>query len=244
MTPDWPAPPTVHALTSTREIGFSVDPYSSLNLAQHVGDNSESVAENRSLLARQLALPEEPCWLAQMHGTELLNLDKNAFDKKADGSFTQKINKICAVLTADCLPVLICSRAGDRVAALHAGWRGLAAGIVGKGIQAMGVEASELLVWLGPAIGPKKFEVGSEVYNAFVDKNPDTKTAFDPTREGHWLADLYKLARIQLRELGVDQVYGGKHCVFSDEDRFFSYRRDGVTGRMASLIWLQSETGD
>jgi YfiH family protein len=242
--PDWPAPATVQALTSTRIDGVSLPPYDSFNLAQHVGDQPQHVNHNRSLLIRQLILPDEPRWLNQVHGTALLNLDQNGTSNEADGSYSKLVNKVCAVMTADCLPVLMCSSAGDRIAALHAGWRGLAAGILRKGVEAMAVEGSQLLVWLGPAIGPKSFEVGEEVYRAFTTQFSGAEKAFEPVRPGHWYADLYLLARMQLHSLGVDQVFGGNFCTYTDKQYFYSYRRDGATGRMASLIWLQDETGD
>ncbi len=242
--PDWPAPATVRALTSTREGGASLPPYASFNLAQHVGDQPQHVDHNRSLLAQQLDLPDEPRWLKQVHGNALLNLDQKAISNEADGSFSRLTNKVCAVMTADCLPVLMCSSAGDRVAALHAGWRGLAAGILRKGVEAMAIEGSRLLVWLGPAIGPKSFEVGEEVYRAFVTQFSGAEKAFESAGSGHWHADLYLLARMQLRSLGVDQVFGGDFCTYTDKKRFYSYRRDGATGRMASLIWVQGDAGD
>ena len=244
IQPDWPAPTTVRAFTSTRAGGISLSPYSSFNLAQHVGDDNGHVAHNRSILEQQLDLPGEPRWLKQVHGTVLLDLDQNGTSIEADGSFTSIANKICAVLTADCLPVLMCSRAGDKVAVLHAGWRGLAAGIIGKGMAAMAVESSQLLVWLGPAIGPKNFEVGAEVYQAFVGQTAGAEVAFEPGEADHWRANLYHLACLQLSELGVQHIYGGDFCTYADRDQFYSYRRDGVTGRMATLIWLQGATGD
>ncbi|MFV1996873.1 MAG: peptidoglycan editing factor PgeF [Acidiferrobacterales bacterium] len=242
--PDWPAPATVRALTSTREGGVSLPPYASFNLARHVGDDPRHVDQNRSLLLQQLDLPGEPRWLEQVHGTALLNLDQNGTRNEADGSFSRLANRVCAVMTADCMPVLMCSSAGDRVAALHAGWRGLAAGILRKGVAAMAVEESQLLVWLGPAIGSKNFEVGEEVYRAFITQFSGAEKAFESAGAGHWYADLYLLARMQLRSLGVDQVFGGEFCTYTDTQRFYSYRRNGATGRMASLIWLQGGAGD
>lgn len=242
--PDWPAPATVRALTSTREGGASLSPYASFNLARHVGDEPQHVDRNRSLLLQQLDLPHEPRWLKQVHGTELLDLDQKGTSNEADGSFSRLKNKVCVVMTADCMPVLMCTSAGDRVAALHAGWRGLAAGILRKGVTAMAVESSRLLVWLGPAIGAKSFDVGEQVYRAFVTQSSDAKKAFEPAGAGYWHADLYMLARMQLRSLGVDQVFGGNYCTYTDKQRFYSYRRDGATGRMASLIWLQGDTDD
>lgn len=244
IQPDWPAPVTVRAFTSTREGGVSLPPYASFNLARHVGDDSTHVDRNCSMLMQQLALPDEPHWLKQVHGTVLLSLDGKLTGNEADGSFTTLTNKVCAVMTADCLPVLMCSSAGDRVAAVHAGWRGLAAGIIRKGVEAMAVEGSQLLVWLGPAIGPEKFDIGEEVYQTFVDRYTGATNAFETIGAGHWRADLYQLARLQLQALGVNQVFGGEFCTYTDKERFYSFRRDGVTGRMASLIWIQGEAGD
>lgn len=244
IQPDWPAPASVRALTSTREGGVSLPPYASFNLARHVGDDSEHVNHNCSMLKQQLDLPDEPHWLKQVHGTMLLNLDRKVSNYEADGSFTKLTNKVCAVMTADCLPVLMCSSAGDKVAAIHAGWRGLAAGIIRKGVEAMAVRGSQLLVWLGPAIGPEKFDVGEEVYQAFVGQVTGADNAFEPITAGHWRADLYQLARLQLQALGVNQVFGGDFCTYTDNEHFYSYRRDGVTGRMASLIWIQGKAGD
>lgn len=244
ITPDWPAPANVRAAVSTRKGGFSKAPYDSFNLAQHVGDDPRCIDRNRAQLIQQLAVPCEPRWLQQVHGTVLLDLDSRADSNEVDGSFTGEVNKVCAVMTADCLPVLMCARAGNRVAALHAGWRGLAAGILSKGVAAMAVDGSELLVWLGPAIGPDKFEVGEDVYREFVTLFNEADAAFVSASTGHWYADLYQLARIQLRALGVDQVFGGNFCTYTDKERFYSFRRDGATGRMASLIWLHEESGE
>lgn len=244
ITPDWPAPANVRAAVSTRKGGGSKAPYDSFNLAQHVGDDPAHVAANRTLLIQQLALPGEPQWLQQVHGTVLLDLESRADNNEADGSYTREANKVCTVLTADCLPILMCTRAGDRVAALHAGWRGLAAGILQQGVAAMTADASELLVWLGPAIGPDKFEVGEDVYREFCATSHEADAAFVSAGEARWYADLYQLARMQLRVLGVDQVFGGSFCTYSDKERFFSFRRDDTTGRMASLIWLTRESGE
>ena len=242
ITPDWPAPASVRAFTTTRMGGSSLSPYESLNMALHVGDNRNHVERNRYTLKQHLELPAEPHWLKQEHGTRLLNLDQLVTDGEADGSFTGSTDKICAVMTADCLPVLMCSSIGDKVAALHAGWRGLAAGIIEKGVKAMAVESVHILVWLGPAIGPENYEVGSDVFQAFTNRNPLANVAFTPSREGHWRVNLYQLARLEFADLGVRQIYGGNYCTFTDEVHFYSFRRDRTTGRMASLIWLQQET--
>lgn len=244
IKPDWPAPANVRSVVSTRKGGVSKPPYHSFNLAQHVGDDPRHVANNRTQLSQELALPGEPRWLQQVHGTTLLDLADHDGSNEKDGSFTGTPNQVCAVMTADCLPVLMCTRAGGRVAALHAGWRGLAAGILQKGVAAMAADGPEILVWLGPAIGPDKFEVGEEVYRELCTSFSEADTAFVPGSADHWYADLYQLARMQLRMLGVDQVFGGTFCTYTDKDRFYSFRRDGDTGRIASLIWLQKEPGE
>ncbi len=244
IEPDWPAPANVRAVVSTRKGGVSKPPYDSFNLAQHVGDDPQRVVNNRAQLSQDLALPGEPHWLQQVHGTALLDLAGQDDNNEKDGSFTGTPNQICAVMTADCLPVLMCTRAGDRVAAVHAGWRGLAAGILQKAVAAMAIDGPELLAWLGPAIGPDKFEVGDDVYREFTASSDAARSAFVPASADHWHADLCQLARMQLRELGVDQVFGGTFCTFTDKDRFYSFRRDGVTGRMASLIWLHKAPGE
>ena len=247
IVPQWSAPANVHAATTTRAGGVSQEPFDSLNVAGHVGDEATSVATNRQRLAEALMLPEKPHWLSQVHGTGVVELDEGSIGlPEADASMTQEPGCVCAVLTADCLPVLFCDRAGTRVAAAHAGWRGLAAGVLESTIEALGVPGDEILAWLGPAIGPQFFEVGEEVYQAFVERNPEASSAFVPSiksadagKKGHWLADLYQLARIRLKNAGVTSIYGGGFCTFEDRERFYSFRRDGETGRMASLIWLE-----
>jgi YfiH family protein len=248
IVPDWPAPPRVRAASTTRAGGASRGVYAGLNLADHVGDRSEHVLDNRSLLRSRLGLPGEPLWLQQVHGTRVLS-DPTVSSVKiavgrapeADGACTRAPGVVCAVMTADCLPVLLCDRQGTRVAALHAGWRGLAAGILEGGIAAMGGVAGEILVWIGPGIGADAFEVGSEVRARFVDDDPDAALAFRPSGSGRHWADLVALARHRLSRLGVTEIHGGGYCTFSDPTRFFSYRRDGVTGRMASMIWLDAD---
>ena len=245
ITPEWPAPANIHAATSTRTGGVSREPFDSLNIGGHVGDEAGSVATNRQRLAEALLLPEKPHWLSQVHGTSVVSLDNGSIGlPEGDASMTQEPGCVCAVLTADCLPVLFCDRAGTRVAAAHAGWRGLAAGVLESTVKALGVPGDEILVWLGPAIGSQSFEVGEEVVQAFVKQNPEAAGAFVPSgdanREGHWLADLYQLARIRLKNNGVTSVFGGGLCTFDDKERFFSFRRDGETGRMASLIWMEA----
>lgn len=237
LQPDWPAPPGVFSMMTTREGGVSRSPWGSFNLADHVDDDPAHVAENRAHLRQQV--PAEPGWLKQVHGATVVENGSKLVE--ADAAFTRQPGSVCAVLTADCLPVLFCDRAGSVVAAAHAGWRGLAGGVLEATVAAMQVPPSEILVWMGAAIGPQAFEVGDEVRQAFVAPHPEAAVAFVPhpaAVPGKWLADIYQLARIRLNRVGVNALYGGGRCTFNEADRFFSYRRDGVTGRMASLIWL------
>jgi hypothetical protein len=238
LVPDWPAAGNVRACVTTRSGGVSRPPYDCFNLAAHVGDDPPAVAVNRAHLRQSLALPAEPAWLTQVHGVAVVDAAQVTDPPQADGAFATAPGSVCAVLTADCLPVLLCDRAGTRVAALHAGWRGLAAGMIEAGVGALGVAGSELLAWLGPAIGPDAFEVGAEVRAAFVAHDPAAGSAFRAHGSGKFVADIYLLARQRLAALGVTAVYGGGLCTVADRDRFYSYRRDGATGRMASLVWL------
>lgn len=235
IRPDWPAPPNVRALITTRSGGVSAGPYASLNLAEHVGDDSASVARNRVLLARHL--PAEPRWLEQVHGTRIVRADALEGGVQADGAVAFRPNVVCAVLTADCLPVLLCDSAGTAIGIVHAGWRGLLRGVIETAVAQLG-ERADLLAYLGPAIGPLAFEVGDEVRAAFVGRSPAAAPAFAPHGAGKWLADLYALARQRLAGAGVTHVFGGGFCTFREAERFYSYRRERVTGRMASLIWL------
>lgn len=236
---DWPAPATVHTASTLRSGGVSEPPFDSLNLGAHVGDIPEAVRSNRQRLRKALRLPAEPCWLNQVHGSRVVEASDFTASPEADACIARSPGRVCAVMIADCLPVLICNRGGDRVAAVHAGWRGLAGGVLESTVSSLGLPGSELMAWLGPAIGPQVFEVGDEVRIAFMSRDSTAAQAFRPSRRaGHWLADLYLLARQDLARLGVHAVYGGGLCTYSDEARFFSYRRDGRTGRMASLIWL------
>jgi len=238
IVPDWPAPANVHALVTTRHGGISVAPYARLNLGDHVGDDPAAVAANRSKL--QAILPAEPVWLKQVHGSGIIDAVYALGVPEADGSVARQANVVCAVLTADCLPVLLCDCAGTVVAAAHAGWRGLVDGVVEAAVKAMAVETGEILAWLGPAIGPQAFEVGDEVRQIFMAHDPEAELAFiTSAKTGKWLADIYLLARQRLARIGVKQVYGGEYCTHADAERFFSYRRDGVTGRMASLVWFE-----
>lgn len=236
--PDWPAPARVRAVSITRRGGVSPPPYDSLNLAGHVGDDPACVAENRRRLAAAVGLSADPAWLNQIHGAAVVVAETVVAPVAADAAWTHKSGRACVVMTADCLPVLLCDRAGTVVAAAHAGWRGLAGGVIAATVAAMQVPSAGLLAWLGPAIGPEAFEVGDEVRAVFLALDAGNAACFRPSPAGRWLADIYALARRQLRGLGVAAVYGGKFCTFNDSARFFSYRREGKTGRMATLIGL------
>ncbi len=240
LIPQWPAPPGVRALSTLRRGGVSRPPYDGLNLADHVGDAPQAVQENRARLQRAASLPAAPCWLRQVHGSAVVEAGA-ARKRPADGAYTRRPGVVCAVLTADCLPLLLCTADGAAVAALHCGWRGLAAGIVAAGVAALAPGPGvEVLAWLGPAIGPQAFEVGEEVRQAFVQDDPGAAAAFTPAasrRRDRWYADLYLLARRQLQACGVRRIHGGGLCTWREADAFYSFRRDGVTGRMATLIW-------
>ena len=235
--PDWPAPASVRALVTTRNGGVSAGPYASLNLGLHVGDAPAAVARNRALLRDRL--PAEPLWLDQVHGTAVGDAGRDTSPVRADASVATRAGAVCIVMTADCLPVLFCNEQGTVVAAAHAGWRGLAAGVLDAALARMGEPPGCVLAWLGPAIGPRAFEVGDEVRHQFVDADALAAGAFRPTGvAGKWTADLFMLARLRLRRLGVERVYGGDVCTYFSPERFFSYRRDGITGRFASAVWL------
>lgn len=239
ITPNWSAPATVRAYTTTRHGGFSQIPYHGFNLAEHVGDDPDVVVKNRALLRTVLNLPSEPIWLQQVHGIHTVTARLENLNSCADAIFTTEINQVCVVMTADCLPVLFCDKAGTRVAAAHAGWRGLAGGVLDATVRALAVPPQEILAWLGPAIGAQAFEVGEEVRETFIAQLPQADQAFQSTRPHRWLADLYLLARQRLQHLGIEEISGGTHCTYSDKERFYSYRRDKITGRMATLIWLE-----
>jgi YfiH family protein len=239
IIPDWPAPKGIRAVSTTRTGGVSVAPWDSLNLGGHVGDDPQQVALNRQRLADWTGITvAEFRFMDQVHGVEFAEFPRE-MPVQADGCVTSQARIPCLVMAADCLPVLFCNRAGTRVAAAHAGWRGLCQGVLEQA-AAQFDDPADLMAWLGPAIGPEQFEVGAEVREAFLDKDPQARQAFVPgAAEGYFLADLYKLARQRLTSAGVAEVYGGHWCTFSDPERFFSYRRDGVTGRMASLIFIE-----
>jgi YfiH family protein len=237
ILPDWPAPAAVRACVTTRAGGVSLPPYDSLNLGSHVGDDFAAVTANRARL--RACLPAEPVWLNQVHGVTVANADTARGIPEADAAVARTPGQMCAVLTADCLPALFCDDAGTVVGAAHAGWRGLADGVLEATVARMGVPPHRLLAWLGPAIGPSAFEVGDEVRTIFVSADPAASAAFAPgMKAGKWMADLFMLARLRLGRIGVTRIHGGGACTHADAARFYSYRRDGVTGRFASLIWL------
>jgi polyphenol oxidase len=227
LVPDWPAPRNVKALVTTREFG---------NLADHVGDEKSAVAARRTALSKRL--PAEPLWLTQVHGKRCVALESAALGVEADASCAHSVSGVCAVLTADCLPILFCDDTGTVVAAAHAGWRGLLSGVIEATVAAMAVPPARLMAWLGPAIGPTAFEVGEEVRKAFVADDPDAFLAFAARPNGKWLCDLYALARQRLASAGVARVFGGGRCTYTETMLFYSYRRERDTGRMASLIWI------
>ena len=237
--PDWPAPSNVRCLSTTRLGGVSTAPYQGNNLALHVGDKPENVQQNRARLAALGALPGEPAWLGQTHTNHVVHCESE--DYHADGRYADRSHQVCVVMTADCLPVLICDKAGSQVAAIHAGWRGLANNILENGVALFRGSRADLMVWLGPAIGKQAFEVGQEVYGVFVKQYPGVAVFFEPTQWGKYFMDIYGLATLLLNKAGIRAVYGGEYCTYSNEALFFSYRRDGICGRMASLIWLDME---
>lgn len=241
FVPDWPAPGWVRARQSLRTGGVSTGSYASLNLGPHVGDLPENVRENRRRLRDGWALPAEPHWLEQIHGARILDLDAPVRDGRADGAVTASPGVVCAVMTADCLPVLLAARRARRVGIAHAGWRGLAAGVLPAAVKALDCDPDEIVAWLGPAIGPDAYEVGDEVRAAFVERDERSARAFRPSARGRWLADLYTLARSSLGAAGVSSVTGGGHCTFAETEQFFSHRREAPCGRMATLIWIEPD---
>ncbi|MGH8373293.1 MAG: peptidoglycan editing factor PgeF [Gammaproteobacteria bacterium] len=240
IRPDWPAPARVRSASTTRAGGVSTGPYSSLNLGEHVGDAHAAVQENRHRVGEALNLQQAPRWLRQVHRTNVARLDGSAVTEPADAAVTARAGEVCVIMTADCLPVLLCDKSGTVVAAAHCGWRSLSAGVLENTVKAMWVEPGAIMAWLGPAIGPEAYEVGDDVMQAFVDQDVHATAAFRHKPNGKWLCDLYVLARMRLAALGVREIYGGGFCTLTDKDRFFSYRRDGECGRMGTLIWLTS----
>ena len=243
IVPQWPAPPEVRACCTTRRGGVSRAPFDHLNLSLRVGDDPAAVAANRARLAARLRLPAEPLWMRQVHGTRVLEAGKAEPDPEGDACIARSPGKPCVVLSADCLPILLCTGDGRGVAAVHAGWRGLAAGVIESTVAAMQTPPSELIAWLGPAIGASAYEVGAEVRDAFSGRHREDAGAFTPSRPGRWKADLARLARARLGRCGVAAVHGGSRCTHSDPRRFYSARRDGRTGRFATLIWLDASSG-
>ena len=241
IVPDWPAPPGVRALITTRAGGVSRGAYAGLNLGLRSGDDIEDVVRNRASLRQWL--PAEPLWLRQVHGTTVVEADTAEGNREADAALARRPGRVCAALTADCLPLLLCDREGTIVAAVHAGWRGLCSGVIEHTLRAMDRPPQALLAYLGPAIGPEAYEVGAEVRAAFIAAgrggDPESEAAFAPGRPGKFHADLYALARRRLARSGVAGIYGGGYCTYTQRERFYSYRRDGATGRMASLIWME-----
>lgn len=237
---DWPAPPGVRVISTLREGGVSEAPFASFNLGAHVGDEYQRVAENRRRLNQAAMLPSEPAWLQQVHGVAVADLDKSEPLQPADAAMTRRIGKVCAILTADCLPVTLAAVSGEVVAAAHAGWRGLAGGVLESTVRALGLPGEQLQAWLGPAIGQQNFEVGAEVREVFLVGNDSAEQAFRPNERGRFMADLSLLARLRLEQLGVTRIFGGGECTYADPQRFFSHRRDGNTGRQATLIWRES----
>jgi len=244
LTADWPAPPGIVAGTTLRTGGVSSGLFASLNLGDHVGDDPAAVARNRRVLDEHLRLPSEPVWLRQVHGTQVIEAAGSAGSTEADASWSGEPGTVCAVMTADCLPVLLTTDRGDRVAAAHAGWRGLSAGVLENTVHALGVDPQSLIAWLGPAISQAAFEVGDEVRRAFATADPQAGGHFERNARGRWQADLYALARQRLGLSGVTRVYGGGLCTYADEGRFFAYGRDGGGGRMATLIFRRYDTAN
>lgn len=241
ITPDWPAPARVRAFATTRHGGVSEGEYASLNLGTSSGDDAGRVARNRLILVGHL--PEMPQWLAQRHGVDVARLEAlgAAEVPVADAAVSGAPGRVCAVLTADCMPLLLCDAAGTKVGVVHAGWRGMAAGVIENAVRALGTDPAGVLAWMGPTIGPEIFEVGPEVREAFLAGDPGAGEAFAPYNAGKYLADLYRLARRRLASAGVSPVYGGGFCTFTERDRFFSYRREKQSGRMGAFIWLDDE---
>lgn len=235
----WPAPAHVYAGTTTRIGGTSLVPYASFNLADHVGDIPASVEHNRQRLCRDLGLSTSPCWLQQTHGNRIIDIAGPYIKQEGDGSYACHQRRVCAVLTADCLPLLLCDARGTEISAIHVGWRGYSKNIITHAISRFSAPAGDLLAWMGPCISAEHYEIGPEVHAACTRVTCNPAIGFAPTRNNHWLADLIALTRFQLLAYGVRAIHGGDHCTFAETERFYSYRREGVTGRMASLIWME-----
>ncbi len=236
--PDWPAPDTVKAVSTTRQGGFSHPPFDSLNLGLHVGDSANNVEKNRNHLIEMAQLPEPPHWLKQIHGTTVSMASTWQHGDEADAIVSTEPHQVCTIMTADCLPILLCNQQGNMVAAIHAGWRSLAAGIIEKTLLKFDCAPQEIIAWFGPAIGSTQFEVGQDVFDAFYQHSPQAKHAFLQTDKTHYLANIYQLAKQRLNSKNIHSIYGGDFCTVTESNKFFSYRRDGITGRMVSMIWI------
>jgi len=239
IVPDWPAPANIRALITTRAGGVSAGPYASLNLGLRTGDDARAVAANRDRLCA--TVPAQPKWLRQVHGNGVVEADSLADMPEADAAVARRPGTVCAVLVADCVPVLLADHAGTTIGIAHAGWRGLSSGVIENTVMQMALAPRDLLAYLGPGIGPKAFEVGADVRDAFLSNEPRAQAAFTPCAPGKWLADLFLLARQRLERVGITHVYGDGHCTYSDPLRFYSYRRESTTGRMAAVIWIQRD---
>ena len=239
---NWPAPEWIIAGTTTRTGGFSKTPYQSLNLATHVGDNINHVERNRKLVSDHLAMPSEPLWLTQEHGNIIVEPDNSTDNIKADGVYTRKEDLICVILTADCLPLLLCDRSGSEIAAIHIGWRGLGKNIIKIAVNKFTCDSRRILAWLGPCIETVHYEIDHNVYNWINSTLPGNEKFFTVTRKGHWLMDLCGIITRELKLLGIIHIHHSDYCTFSGATRFYSHRREGVTGRMASMIWIDSHS--
>ena len=241
INPNWNVPKNIPAFTTTREGGVSLAPYFSFNLGDHVGDNKSAVKTNRALLVEKFGLPQIPIFLTQTHSTRVIQLPYSGQNLEADAVYTNVPHQVCAVMTADCLPVLFTTASGNEVAAAHAGWRGLCDGVLEETVKYFQAKPEDIIAWFGPAIGPTVFQVGIDVVKQFVEIDEKAKLAFQPDaiEEGKYLGNLYQIATQRLNNLGITQIYGGNHCTFNEKELFFSYRRDNQTGRMASVIWFE-----
>ena len=241
INPNWNVPKNIHAFTTTRAGGVSLTPYFSFNLGDHVGDNKSAVKTNRTLLVEKFGLPQTPIFLTQTHSTRVIQLPYSGQNLEADAVYTNVRHQVCAVMTADCLPVLFTTTSGNEVAAAHAGWRGLCDGVLEETVKYFQAKPEDIVAWFGPAIGPTAFQVGIDVVKQFVAVDEKAKLAFQPDsiEEGKYLGNLYQIATQRLNNLGITQIYGGNHCTFNEKELFFSYRRDNQTGRMASVIWFE-----
>ncbi len=246
LAADWPAPAHIHAGTTLRSGGISKPPYDQLNLGTHVNDEQSCVLTNRERLAKEWKLPAEPVWLNQVHGNNIIQIDSQVdletTNKTADGSYSREANKVCVVTTADCLPLLLCDDEGAQIAAIHIGWRGFSKNIISVALEKFACAHDKLMAWLGPCISADHYEIDATVFNASRKIFAGAEECFIETCMGHWLMDLKLLVSKQLITLEVGHIYTSPYCTYSDQTRFFSHRRDGTTRRMASLIWIDSQS--